>query len=210
MWLQPAKRLQRIWCATDGRKTSTLAEYHGICAGGGVGMSGRRRVAARHAASRPWIRILPVAGFGFYVCAGSRAVMAAPQARPQRIRASTAGIAILRVAKSAFAYKIRPERHALFRVRSHSANPSGNLISRGVVKNIRAADALRPFRLPNGAIWVPGRRVKARFAPLISHFGPIEGRLLDCNQATGTTKTRGARLSVRRATIFDHQRRNYY
>lgn len=52
--------------------------------------------------------------------------------------------------------------------------------------------------------------VRTRFAPLISHFGPIEGQLLDRNQATGATETRGARHSVRRATIFDHQHGNYY
>lgn len=176
----------------------------------GADVSGGRRAAARHAASRPWIRILLAAGFGFYVCAGSMAVIAVPPARPQRTRASTTSITILRVAKSAFAYKIRPERHVLFRERSHSTHPPGNLIFRGVVKNMRAADAQRPSGLSNGAIWVPDKRVKARFAPHTSHFSSVEGQLLDRNQATGATETRGARHFVRRATIFDHQRRNYY
>lgn len=156
------------------------------------------------------VRIFMRAAFGFSVCAGSRAVIATPLARPQRTLASTTGIAILRVAKSAFAYKIRPERHAPLARGATRHTPSGNLISRGVVKNIRAADTWRPFRLSNGAIWVPDRRVKARYAPLISHFGPTEGQFLDRNQATGATETRGARHSVRRATIFDHQRINYY
>ena len=75
---------------------------------------------------------------------------------------------------------------------------------------MRAADARRPFRLSNGAIWIPDRRVKARFAPLISHFDPIEGQLLDRSQTTGTTETGVACHFVRRATIFDHQHGNCY